>query len=60
MDTDTIITRVTGAGSIQAARDFIGDVPPASVRAVADQLHIEAEGHGLPWIRNAIVSEARA
>lgn len=58
---DDIITRVTEAPArADAVRVVEGVRSLATLRAVADLLHVEADGHGAPWLRRAIVAEARA
>jgi hypothetical protein len=57
---DEIITAITHAATMADAAEIMRTVPGAMVRTVADQLHIEADGHGLPWLRRAAVQEARA
>jgi hypothetical protein len=56
---DDIITRLTEAASMDAAYDVARTVPRKMLLKVADQLHIEADGHGAEWIRWAITKEAR-
>jgi hypothetical protein len=60
VNVDEIITRVTEAESIDSAYGIIRSVPYKMLRKVADQLHIEADGHGAEWIRWAVVKEAKA
>lgn len=58
---DDIITQVTQAPTGHGALAVLEMLAsPAMLRVIADQLHIEAEGHGNPWIRRAIVREARS
>lgn len=58
---DDIVTRVTEAATrADATRVIEGVREMATLRAVADLLYVEAEGHGAPWLRRAIVNEARA
>jgi hypothetical protein len=56
---DDAITRITEAKDERKAKMIVGAHPPV-LFAVADQLHIETEGHGTQWVRNAVVKEARA
>lgn len=61
MTPDDIITQITQAPSADAALAIMNGVRSRSLLlAVADLLYIEAEGQTSPWIRKAIVSEARA
>jgi hypothetical protein len=60
MDTDTAITRITCAATVREAEGITATLQRRDVLAVADQLHIETEGHGMPWLRRAIVTEARS
>jgi hypothetical protein len=60
MDTDTAITRITRAATVREAEGITATLQRRDVLAVADQLHIETEGHGMPWLRRAIVTEARS
>jgi hypothetical protein len=57
---DGVITRITEAGSAADALTIMKSVPHGLLIAVADQLHISPHGHADPWIRRAIVAEARA
>jgi hypothetical protein len=57
---DGAITRITEAPTEDAAKAIASSLTRRMLLATADQLHIETEGHGLVWIRNAIVKEARA
>lgn len=60
MSPDDIVTTVTEATDREAAEKIINNVPRTMLMRVADLLYIEADGHGLAWLRKAIVSEARA
>lgn len=58
---DDIITRLVQAPGTDAATAVIAGVTSrALLLEVADLLHIDADGHALPWVRKAIVTEARA
>lgn len=57
---DIVIEHVTGARTDAAALAVVSKYPPRVLRAVADQLYIDPEGHGAAWLRKAIVAEARA
>ncbi|HWI69472.1 MAG TPA: hypothetical protein VNS88_14050 [Nitrospiraceae bacterium] len=57
---DEAITRITEAGDDNKARAIAQVLGHRVLFAVADQLHIETEGHGTSWVRNAVVKEARA
>jgi hypothetical protein len=60
MDVDEIITRLTEAGSMDAAYGIARTVPRKMLLQVADQLYVEADGHGTEWIRWAVIKEARS
>jgi hypothetical protein len=57
---DDVITRITEAPTEEAARAITSNLSYRLLFAVADQLYVETEGRGIPWIRNAIVKEARS
>lgn len=57
---DDAITRITEAEDDNKARAIAEALGHRVLLAVADQLHIKAEGHGTAWVRNAVVKEARA
>jgi hypothetical protein len=57
---DDIITRITEASTEADALRIAAGVPHKMLMTVADQLHIDPYGHADPWIRKAIVAEARA
>jgi hypothetical protein len=57
---DRYLTYITEARSDAEAMGIIAKVKPSAVRAMADLLYIEADGHGIAWLRNAVVNEARA
>lgn len=57
---DDAITRITEAKDEFAAKWFVQTIPHRVLFAIADQLHIETEGHGTQWVRNAVLKEARA
>jgi hypothetical protein len=57
---DVIITRVTQATTDETARAIVNKYPPRVLRIVGDQLHIDPDGHGVAWLRAAIVTEARS
>jgi hypothetical protein len=60
MTADDVVTMVTRAATTADALAVVASLPRASVLAVADLVHVAADGHGLPWVRRAIVAEARA
>lgn len=60
MTVDDVITRITKAPSYEVANAIMRTVPRKMLLEVADQLHIETEGHGLQTIRTAVIKEARA
>lgn len=55
-----LITELTQAAGDEAAQAIAGAAKIRVVRAAADLLHINAEGHGTPWLRRAVAREARA
>lgn len=57
---DILITHVTEARTTEYAQAIARQYKPTVVRQAADQLHIDPEGHGVAWLRRAIVAEARA
>lgn len=60
MSPDTVITHITEASTDDKALAIVRKYPPRMIRLVADQLHIDPEGHGVAWLRMAIVVEARS
>jgi hypothetical protein len=60
MSPDTVITHVTQARTDEKALAIARKYPPRIIRLVADQLHIDPDGHGVAWLRQAIVREARS
>jgi hypothetical protein len=61
VDVDTIITQVTEAPSTAHAWDVMNAIrSPFTLRAVADQLYIDPEGHSLRTLRGMIIQEARS
>ena len=40
--------------------DIIRQVKPSVLAIMADLLYVDGEGHGVKWLREAIVTEARA
>jgi hypothetical protein len=57
---DILITHVTEARTAEHAQAIARQYKPTVVRQAADQLHIDPEGHGVAWLRQAVVAEARA
>ena len=57
---DDAITRITEAKDEDIAKRIAHAIPHRVLFAIADQLHIETEGHRTSWVRNAVVKEARA
>lgn len=57
---DDVITQITEAPTDEQAHEIINATPAGLVRAVADQLYVETEGHGMPWIRRECIREARS
>lgn len=57
---DSIVTDITQAPCEEIALALLSRTPPAMLAEIADLLYIEADGHATPWIRKAIVSEARS
>ena len=60
MTADNVITRITEASTEEDALTIMRSVPHSLLLAVADQLHTDPYGHGDPWLRRAVVAEARA
>jgi hypothetical protein len=59
MTGDDLVTALTEAHDERTACAIADDAPASAVRAAADILYVEGD-HSLRWLRNAIVSEARA
>lgn len=57
---DTLITHVTQASTTERAEAIARQYKPTVIRQAADLLFIDPEGHGVAWLRRAIVAEARA
>ena len=57
---DTLITHVTEASTAERAEAIVRQYKPSVIRAAADQLYIDPEGHGVAWLRRQVVTEARA
>ena len=57
---DTYITYITEARADAQAHGIAAKVKPSVLRAMADLLYIDADGHGVAWLRRAIVAEVRA
>jgi len=57
---DEAITRITDAKDDTTAMEIASRLGHRLLFAVADQLYVDAEGHGTQWVRNAVVKEARA
>ena len=57
---DEAITRITEAEDENTARAIASRLGHRVLFAVADQLHIDTDGRGTPWVRNEVVKEARA
>ena len=60
MTGDTLITRMVEAPSLAEARAIVDQAPRAALFEAADLLYVDCADHGMRWIRNAVVSEARA
>jgi hypothetical protein len=60
MTGDDLITLVTEAGSTSEARAIMDTAPPTAVFSAADLVFVDCDRHGMRWIRNAVLSEARA
>lgn len=60
MTADDVITAVTEAASLAEAQSIVRATPPRTLAEVADILYIDAESHSAPWLRAAIVREARS
>jgi hypothetical protein len=57
---DEVIAKITEAPDDETAMAIIRAASRRMKLAVADQLYVDAIGHGDTWICNAIVKEARA
>ena len=57
---DTLITHVTQARTDEAALAIVRKYKPTAVLAAAGLLYVEADGHGIAWVRAAVVREARS
>jgi hypothetical protein len=57
---DRYITYVTEARDTARAQEIMRKVKPSVVREMADLLYVDGEAHGIAWLRNAVVNEARA
>jgi hypothetical protein len=57
---DALIAHITYAADTAAAQTIAGQASRAALREAADLLYVDGVGHGWAWVRNAIVSEARA
>lgn len=57
---DTVLTHITEARTDAHALDIANQVKPTVLRKVADLLYIDPDGHGVKWLRAAIVREARS
>lgn len=60
MTGDDLITLVTEAGSMREAQRIMDTAPPEAVFSAADTVYVDCDRHGMRWIRNAVLSEARA
>jgi len=60
MTADTLVTMVTEAATEAQAVDIMRMASRSAVVAVADLLHVEADGHSLATVRRACVREARS
>ncbi len=59
MSGDTLITRLVQAGSDAEALAIASAAPISAVRAAADLLYFEADGHGGRTIRRYVAEQAR-
>jgi hypothetical protein len=57
---DEVITVATNADDAADAAAQLAGVPARVIAAAADQLHVETDGHGAPWILNRVIAEARS
>lgn len=57
---DTYLTRITEARTDADALRIIAQVKPSVVKAMYDLQGNDPEGHGVAWLRRAVVHEARA
>lgn len=60
VNVDDVITAITDAPTAEKALEIMAGIPAPMVRTVADQLHIDPAGHGIPWLCDAIVGEAKS
>ena len=60
MSGDDLITLVTEAGSESEARAIMDAALDEAVFSAADLTYVDCDNHGMRWIRNAVLSEARA
>jgi len=56
----TYITHITEARTAEHARAIAAKIRPSVLAIMADLLYIDGEAHGVKWLRDAIVTEARA
>jgi hypothetical protein len=59
MIADTVVTHVTQARTDAQALAIVRKYRPRILREVADLLYIDADGHGVAWLRQEIVRQAR-
>jgi hypothetical protein len=59
MTGDDLITALVEAHDMPTARAVVDAAPASAVRAAADLMYVDGD-HGMRWLRNAVVSEARA
>ena len=57
---DMIITAITEAPTTADALNLIATYSRGVILATADQLYVDAAGHGMAWVRHHVVTEARA
>jgi Arc/MetJ family transcription regulator len=57
---DDLITQLVEATDLREARAIMDAALPDAVFAAADLTYVDCDGHGMRWIRNAVLSEARA
>ncbi len=56
---DTYLTRITEARTDADALRIIAQVKPSVVKAMYDLQGNDPTGHGVAWLRRAVVCEAR-
>lgn len=55
-----LLARITFAGSVEEARALADAAPLAVVLEACDLVYVDVAGHGAPWARAHLVTEARS